>query len=388
MNLEVELKLSYYKEIADVDHVHKVKLVQHTESGKIFVLKTLKVYDIRVFQYLAANPIPGTPRIVELIEDGNLLYVVEEYISGTSLRDRLEESGTFCEEEAVKLIRQLCSILRPLHNLNPPIVHRDIKPSNIIISLDGKIVLVDFNSAKTSEYTQTQDTVLIGTVGYAAPEQYGFSASRPTTDIYAIGVLLNELLTGKLPNEEIYSGYLEPVIRKCLQMDPLNRYQSVEELLRAIQPAVKMRIDFIAHIRDWLPRGVDVRNRLPPGLNVQKWLPLWLNVRKWLPPGLRNRNPGIILLSVIWYLSIIDISLTLEVEDAVGGALYLNRFFFSLIFLSQTLWFGNYQNVWSYLPLSKSQNRFVRIIGVAIWSFALIFALMLALEILLDIAYR
>lgn len=358
MNLEAELKLSYYKEIADVDDVHKVKLVQHAESGKVFVLKTLSIYDIRVFQYLAANPAQGTPRIVELIEDGSLLYVVEEYISGTSLRDKLNVSETFCETKAVALIRQLCDILRPLHKLNPPIVHRDIKPSNIIITLDSKMVLVDFNSAKESGNTKSQDTVLIGTVGYAAPEQYGFSASRPTADIYAIGVLLNELLTGNLPNEEVYGGNLEPVIRKCLQMDPINRYQSIDELLRAINIAVKPRITF------------------------------WADVRSWLPPGLRNRNPWIALSSMLWYIFITAISFSLEVKNAAGGELQMNRIFCFLILLSETLWLGNYRNIWSYFPLSKSRNVFLKILGIIIWSIALIFALFLVLAIVSSVAYH
>ena len=358
MSLETELKLSYYKVIADVDDIHKVKLVQHTESGKIFVLKTLSVYDIRVFQYLAANPVQGTPRIVELIEDGSLLHVVEEYITGISLRDRLDASGTFCETEAVELIQQLCNILRPLHKLNPPIIHRDIKPSNLIITLDSKMVLVDFNSAKESGHTKSQDTVLIGTVGYAAPEQYGFSASQPTADIYAVGVLLNELLTGKLPREEVYSGILEPVIRNCLQMDPSNRYQCVDELLRAINTAVKPQINF------------------------------WTDIRNWLPPGLRSRNPGIILSSTLWYIFITAISFSLEVKNTFGAELQMNRVFCFLIFLLETLWLGNYRNIWSYLPLSKSKNVFLKILGIIIWSVSLIFALILALAIVSGVVYH
>lgn len=358
MNLEAELKLSYYKEIADVDDVHKVKLVQHTESGKIFVLKTLSVYDLRVFQYLAANPAQGTPKIVELIEDGNLLYVVEEYISGTSLREKLDTEGTFSETEAVELIQQLCSILHPLHKHNPAIVHRDIKPSNLIITLNRNMILVDFNSAKESAHTRTQDTVLIGTVGYAAPEQYGFSASRPTTDIYAIGVLLNELLTGKLPTEEVYGGNLELVIRKCLQMDPLNRYQSVDELLRAMNTALKPRITF------------------------------WEKIRKWLPPGLRNRNPWIALSSTLWYIFITALSFSLEVKNTFGGELLMNRVFCFLIFLSETLWLGNYRNIWSYLPLSKSKNVFLKITGIVIWSIALMFALFSVLAIMSIVVYH
>jgi hypothetical protein len=111
-------------------------------------------------------------------------------------------------------------------------------------------------------------------------------------------------------------------------MDPINRYQSVDELLRAINIALKPQIAF------------------------------WTNVRSWLPPGLRNRNLWIALSSMLWYVFIIAISFSLEVKNAFGGELRMNRIFCFLIFLSETLWLGNYRNIWSCLPLSKSKNVF------------------------------
>lgn len=88
----------------------------------------------------------------------------------------------------------LCEILEKLHSVTPPIVHRDTKPSNIIITNYEHVVLLDFNAAKYFADTDTADTILLGTKGYAAPEQYGFGSSTPQTDIYALGILLKELV--------------------------------------------------------------------------------------------------------------------------------------------------------------------------------------------------
>ncbi|MEA4919789.1 MAG: serine/threonine-protein kinase [Clostridiaceae bacterium] len=352
MQIDTELRLSYYKELTDINKHHHVKLVQHIENGRIFVLKTLSVYDIRVFRYLFENPFQGIPHINELIEDNNLLYVVEEYISGISLQEKINMEGTIEEAEAVGYVKQLCRILRPLHKSNPPIVHRDIKPSNLIITMDNKLILVDFNSAKESNESQTQDTVLIGTVGYAAPEQYGFSSSKPTADIYAIGVLLNGMLTGHLPNEQIHTGKLQPIIMKCLQMDPAKRYKSIDELLRAIS----------------------IKNTAFGGA-LQK-------TAAWLPPGLRSKNPWVAVPSSLWYIFIADISFSLKLENTFGAELQMNRIFLFIIFLSETLWLGNYQNIWRFMPITKSKKLFLKISGICIWSIVFVLTPLIILMLL------
>ena len=101
MTLEHELRLSFYKELGVIDAKHAVKLVQHMESNRVFVLKTMKIYDLSVYQYLQQAHIPGVPAIEELIEDDGILYVIEEYVSGENLRCRLDTAGPFSETNAV-----------------------------------------------------------------------------------------------------------------------------------------------------------------------------------------------------------------------------------------------------------------------------------------------
>lgn len=239
MELQTRLRLSFYREIADINTAHHIRLVQHTVSGKIFVKKELSIYDLQVFQYLMTENIPGTPKIEELIEEGNTLYVIEEYISGNSLEEILAKEGSFSEEKAADYILRICRILQPLHQQHPPMVHRDLKPSNLILTYDGRLVLVDFNSAKSYHSERSQDTVLFGTAGYAAPEQYGFSPSAPAADIYALGVLFHKMLTGALPTETNYTGKFSGVIAKCIEIDPKNRYNSVAAFQKAIEKILK-----------------------------------------------------------------------------------------------------------------------------------------------------
>lgn len=148
MTLSDELRLSYYREIADIEADHGVFLVQDTRTKKIYVKKILPVYSLEIYQYLAQHPIEHTPRIRELAEDGNLLILIEEYIPGNTLQELLEQKGPLEEAAVLDICVQLCRILEAFHRCSPPIVNRDIKPSNILLTGDGTVKLLDLNAAK------------------------------------------------------------------------------------------------------------------------------------------------------------------------------------------------------------------------------------------------
>lgn len=359
MDLEAELRLSYYREITYVNKAHQVKLVQHLETEKIFVLKELKVYDLQVFSYLSENALMGIPKIVELIQQGSSLYVIEEYIPGDSIKELLDLNGPFAEKKAVTIIRQLCQILKPLHAHHPPIIHRDIKPSNLIVKPDGSLVLIDFNSAKEIKGTTGKDTVLIGTTGYAAPEQYGFYESMQTTDIYGIGVLFHELLTGQLPNQgSSCTNNLSPIIKKCTSMDPKQRYQTVAELDNALETT-----------------KVKKQNQQDPKKGF----------RAWLPPGFRSGKPLVMIVGFLWYLIFVSVSLSLENQNVNLIGLWFYRIASLMVFLLETLFIGNYRNIWSRFPLTRNQSIWIKIIGVILMGFILFFVLMILMFSILKV---
>lgn len=164
------------------------------------------------------------PELYEVIVSENSTTVIEEYIDGQSLG-----SVELSEKQFLQVVRELCSVLEFLHGKG--IVHRDIKPSNIIITADGHVYLIDFDAARMPKAEAEQDTRLLGTRGYAPPEQYGFAQTDSRADIYALGVTLEQILTEKSGKERY-----KKVIRKCMNLDPDKRYQSVREVRQAFSP--------------------------------------------------------------------------------------------------------------------------------------------------------
>lgn len=233
------LELSLYEEVQTLGNKDNVIAVRNTEDDKLYVKKYLKDYDLSVYQYLLEHPVEFMPKLIALYEGSNNLVVIEEFIEGPTL-ERILEVGTFEELPAVSYIIDLCMILLNLQNMDRPIVHRDIKPSNIVITMDQDIYLLDMNVAKWYKPDEKEDTKLFASQYYAAPEQfgYGFSASSEKTDVYALGVILNEMITGKLPKEQKAKGPVWNIIEKCISLDPENRY-TVVELLIALRELTK-----------------------------------------------------------------------------------------------------------------------------------------------------
>lgn len=238
---ENELILSFYRETAYIDQAHQVSLVQHIETGEFFVKKIISTDCLPVCKAIKENDFPSVPQIVELIDDGSRLIVIEEYIHGKNLEKILSER-LFSKEETVDIILKLCKILEPMHQHVPAIIHRDIKPSNLILDKHGNLYLIDFDASKAYDPGKKRDTVLMGTTDYAAPEQYGFQQSDQRTDIYSIGVLMNKMLTGRLPSENMATGVLGEIIAACTALDPVNRYPSCRHLSDALKKAFAPKV--------------------------------------------------------------------------------------------------------------------------------------------------
>ena len=220
MSSENLYPLSVYQDMLPLCKDGHVVLVQNQTDEHLYVKKYLQCYNEEVYRQLRDNPVKNAPRIAGIYkeESEDILIIIEEYFMGFTIAELLEKKGVFSEKETIRIALELSRILQELQEQTPAIIHRDIKPSNVIITSKGEVKLIDFNAAKTENEEQNRDTILIGTAGYAAPEQYGFAASSSQTDIYAFGVLLNIMLTGKLPSETFAKGKLRKVICHCLEM--------------------------------------------------------------------------------------------------------------------------------------------------------------------------
>lgn len=332
MSIETRLELSYYREIAELNQAHGVFLVQHITTKKICVKKVLTIYDLSVYRSLRDEPVRGVPRILLLHEEEGELTVIEEYISGTTVGERLAESGAFSQDEAIRCMRELCNILSALHRRKPAIIHRDIKPSNVLLDPNGHVFLLDFNAAR-QEVEKASDTRLLGTPGYAAPEQYGFGSSTVRTDIYALGMLLKTMLTDDAGKTEP-SARMAKIIDRCTRLKPEERYGSAAEL--------KMK----------LSRGGCI-GRIPnyPG-------------RSWFPPGFRSGNWLHMLAALIGYMLIGSLAFDLGVKDAGAAQLLLIRIIVLAVCLTVVACLFNYLNLQRLMPLCAHKSPVVRILGV------------------------
>lgn len=223
--------MTEYKDIDFLDIKKNIKLTKDTVTGKTYVKKYLKSQSqYEIYKQLQHNNFSGIPKIIDLYFEDNCYVLIEEYIEGKSLQQLIDEKAMiFTPDRVEEIVNFLCRTLKPIHKSG--IIHRDITASNIMYSYDNQMYLIDFGNSRTHKNNQSTDTEYIGTQNYAAPEQFGFGQSDRRTDIYAVGVLCNVLLTsGKYPHEQLYKGRLTKVIRRCIAVKPKDRYRSMTAL--------------------------------------------------------------------------------------------------------------------------------------------------------------
>lgn len=206
-----------------------VLLVRHMGTGQRFILRHFSGNG-EVYQRLLDYDCPHLPKVFEVAVQDEENLVLEEFIEGDTL-DYILKGALFSLKETREIVKQVCQALWVLHTMAA--VHRDIKPENIILRGEDA-VLIDFDAARIHKPEHEKDTQILGTTGFAAPEQYGLSQSDIRTDIYAMGILINVMLTGKHPSKQLAEGKIGRVVECCTHVSPRRRYKNVLRLMEAI----------------------------------------------------------------------------------------------------------------------------------------------------------
>lgn len=397
LTLEEKYQLSLYEKVTRLSDDKQIWLVKNIETNEIYVRKELLLYNFEVYAQLKEKQFDNIPKVIECVEEENRLIVIEEYIHGKTLETVMEEHGVLSEENAAFVIRSLCDILHKLHGNLPPIIHRDIKPSNIIFSSDGVVKLIDFNAARELRAEQNEDTRLMGTRRFAAPEQYGFGQSDPRTDIYALGITFYYMLTGDYPDSGKYAGKYYDIITKCIQLAKEDRYPTVDELRKVIQecgtiagsnkrtndlyselaPKRKLAAQnrFYSDALDFIKRIVQFALQ-PKSTDKQ----LALGWRRWLPVGFRTGKIWKMLIAALGYVIIYALCFSGTFTDAdnaayTGFTLWAFRIDALLMLLGCVELIGNYGGVMDRLPLmnkSRLLYMIMTVIYTIVWCFLII----------------
>ena len=222
-------------------------LGKEISSGKLVTIKKRKTEDSNFFNesvILEELDHKSVPSLYKRSSEELIL----EYIPGKSLEKILIRKGLFTEKEALQIAYELAGIMRYLHGRRKPVIYRDLKPSNIVMKPDGHICLIDFGTARFYEAGDASDTLNLGTLGFAAPEQYGnLGQTDPRTDIYCFGMTILQLVSGvdTKDTDEVasfkkngikgISDEFIAVVDKCTRADREDRFRSFREIQEELE---------------------------------------------------------------------------------------------------------------------------------------------------------
>lgn len=196
---------------------------------------------------------PDLTAVTDYFSDQYFLYLVMDYVEGETLDQvwQKQPNRQFDPQQVVIWAKQLCSVLQYLHSQAQPVIFRDLKPSNIMVMSNGQLKLIDFGIARYFKSGQTSDTVALGTPGYAAPEQYGHEQVDARSDVYSLGAVLHQLLTGFEPPSAPFNlppvrslaphvpEYVANAVKKALELDRNQRPASAQDFCKLLQPQSK-----------------------------------------------------------------------------------------------------------------------------------------------------
>jgi eukaryotic-like serine/threonine-protein kinase len=234
----------------ELDRFVALKLIRPELAANPSILARFKQELLLSHQVTHKNVI----RIYDLGDSDGVKFITMEFVEGRDLRSLIQEKQKFSSEEAVEIMQQVCRALEAAHSVG--VIHRDLKPQNIMQDKTGRILVMDFGLARTVEGDgMTQTGALVGTMEYMSPEQALAKDLDQRSDLFTVGLILYELLTGKMPfksdsalaslikrtqeraapissHDQSIPNALTVIVSKCLERDPALRYQTASEMLR------------------------------------------------------------------------------------------------------------------------------------------------------------
>jgi serine/threonine protein kinase/tetratricopeptide (TPR) repeat protein len=243
----------------ELDRFVALKLIRRELSSNPAIVARFKQELLLSHQVTHKNVI----RIYDLGDSDGIKFITMEFVEGEDLRSLILENTKFAPRDAVEIIQQVCRALEAAHGVG--VIHRDLKPQNVMRDKSGRILVMDFGMARTLEGDgMTQSGALVGTMEYMSPEQALAKDLDQRSDLFAVGLIFYELLTGKMPykaesavaslikrNQEraipvtdhdgTIPGLLSNIVSKCLERDPAARYQSASEMLQDLDDWVGNR---------------------------------------------------------------------------------------------------------------------------------------------------
>lgn len=214
----------------------KIKLLQKTDKSEVWLAQERATKKLVVIKFLNSIGLPYQKlkkishslwaKIFYCAQGTAETVIVEEFLQGESLAELIEQKKFLSDAQARKILLQMCDGLKILHENK--IIHRDIKPSNLILQPGEIIRLIDFDAARIFNTEKKVDTHSLGTKGYAPPEQFGYGQTDNRSDIFSLGTTIFEMLGDNCGRD------LKKILSKCTELDPKNRFQSVDELKTAL----------------------------------------------------------------------------------------------------------------------------------------------------------
>ena len=257
MNDSLQTRYEIVKEMGS-GTMSQVYLARHKLLAELRILKVIDKASMPEAVFMAEPLLlkelshPSIPRIFDAEEDGEKIYIIKEFIEGETLEDIIRTKGPFDEQEAVNILLQLAGALVYLHGRKPePVIHRDIKPDNIVMTPQGRVVIIDFGISRRYKPDSFTDTHLYGNRIYSAPEIFMQGATDPRSDIYSLGLTFYKMLTGndlgKPPYEVIPPALLvkglskqsDRIVVRATKKNPDLRFSCIQEIVSLLESKQK-----------------------------------------------------------------------------------------------------------------------------------------------------